>query len=280
MSYRLVILGVLAERPQYGYELKQSIARQHFADYIRLSGGGLYYHLRKLREEGYIEEETVEREGNYPDRHIYRITESGRSYLFELLRNALDDAEARRTYDPIDAALAFAFLLPREEVLARLQHQLDMMNAALIAMEATQRFHRRVVEQAHKEADSAARSESLYAQLMIDHNVVRLQADIWWLRETIRRIQGDSRYEWREKQHSTASEALREAYDTFNADIAKVEKAHAAYVRQLEHAWEEFEHLLASGVDAEQARGGYQMRVDTIERAYQDAIHMLDPDLS
>jgi DNA-binding PadR family transcriptional regulator len=41
MSYRLVILGLLAEQPRYGYELKQAIEERSFARYVPLSGGGL-----------------------------------------------------------------------------------------------------------------------------------------------------------------------------------------------------------------------------------------------
>src|SRR5438552_3008991 len=125
MSYRLILLGLLAEQPRYGYEIKQTIEARSFAEYVRLSGGGLYYSLHKLVDEGYIEEQMVEREGNYPDRHIYQITESGKQRLLQLLRETFSDLEGRRYYDPLDAAFAFASTLSVDEVIARMIHQLD-----------------------------------------------------------------------------------------------------------------------------------------------------------
>jgi DNA-binding PadR family transcriptional regulator len=286
MSYRLVILGILAEQPQYGYELKQTIARQHFAGYIRLSGGGLYYHLRKLREEGYLEEDAVEHEGNYPDRHIYRLTPRGRRYLIDLVRATLSDAAERRVYDPLDAALSFAHLVSREEVLARLQHQLDTVSGQLAALSLAQQLHRQVLKQTAEQASNPAKSESLYAQLVIDHNLARLQEEGRWLQKVIHHIEGQSDFEGQhfpsitaaageEAQALASDPALTRAYEIFEEKLTRATEALAIYHRQLDLAWQTYEQQVASrGSDGElqEARRRYQQRVRELRQGYEAAV--------
>lgn len=288
MSYRLVILGILAERPYYGYELKQTIEQQHFAEYVRLSGGGLYYHLRKLREAGDIEEQTVEHEGKYPDRHIYRITQRGRNSLFALLRATLNDVAGRRVYDPLDAALAFAHLVPREEVLARLHHQLDAVYGQLVAMEVTHQLHQCVLARTADRVSSPTKSESRYAQLLIDHNLAFLQHEVRWLQEAIHRIEEDGDFEAHdaplgvaeagaEARALSSDPAFPSAYETFEARLATVAEILARYHRQLESAWQDYEHQTASHADGElmQARQVYQQRMAQLRRTYEETMRSL-----
>lgn len=286
MSYRLVILGILTEQPQYGYELKQTIARQHFADYIRLSGGGLYYHLRKLREEGYLEEEAIEHEGNYPDRHIYRLTSSGRRYLIDLVRAALSDIAERRIYDPLDAALSFAHLVPREEVLARLYHQLDALFGQLTVLSLAQQLHQHVLRQTAEQTSSPVKSESRYAQLVIDHNLARLHQEVRWLQEAIHHIEEQDDFEAQrplsvivapgeEAQMSSSDPAFPRAYELFEEKLTRATEAQARYHRQLELAWQAYEQQAASrGGDDElqEARYRYQHRVMEIRQEYEAAV--------
>lgn len=288
MSYRLVILGVLAEQPHYGYDLKQTIERQHYVEYIRLSGGGLYYHLHKLREEGYIEEQMVEREGRYPDRHIYCITERGRTYLIELLRATLDDVAGRRVYDPLDAAFSFAFLLPREEVLTRLQHQFDAVQGQLSALKMTQQIHRRIIERTAGRSSSLAKSESLYAQLMIDHNVALLHHEVRWLQETIRWIEEQSDFEMHREQSefdpetrtSSSKQVIADEYALFEHTHALVTEALAVYNYQMELAWQEYQCLATIRSDSGliQARQAYQQRIAEIRHTYEETIRRVQED--
>jgi len=286
MSYRLVILGILAEQPQYGYELKQTIARQHFADYIRLSGGGLYYHLRKLREEGYLEEEAIEHEGNYPDRHIYRLTPSGGRYLIDLVRVTLSDTVERRIYDPLDAALAFAHLISREEVLARLHHQLDALFGQLAALSLAKLLHQHVLRQTAEQTSSLVKSESLYAQLVIDHNLARLHQEVRWLQETIHRIEEQDDFEAQrpssviaapseEVQIPSPDPAFPRAYELFEEKLTRATEAQARYHRQLELAWQVYEQQAASRSgdgERQEARRRYQHRAMEIRQEYESAV--------
>ncbi len=282
MSYRLVILGVLAEKPHYGYDLKQTIERQHYAEYIRLSGGGLYYHLRKLQEEGYIEEQMVEREGKYPDRHIYQITERGRSYLIELLRSTLDDVEGRRVYDSLDAALSFAFLLPDAEIMARLQHQLDVFQGQFTALEMLQSQYLEAIKQPLEKINSAVKREIFYKQLIVGHKIALWQHEGRWLQEAVRRIgeQHDHATDEQSCEHHTEADTadsrqvIRDVYAQMQRLRPVIGEALAEYNRQLDRAWQEYQRQLTTRHESElgQARQVYQQRITEIKQAHEQKL--------
>jgi Fe2+ or Zn2+ uptake regulation protein len=54
MSVKLVILGLLRERPLYGYEIKQ-IIEEHMGDWTSIAFGSIYFALDKLAKEGFVE---------------------------------------------------------------------------------------------------------------------------------------------------------------------------------------------------------------------------------
>ena len=85
MSTRLVMLGLLRERPLYGYEIKH-IIEEHMGDWTNIAFGSIYFALGKLAEEGFIEQVAVEQEGRRPSRSVYQITEEGRDEFLRLLR--------------------------------------------------------------------------------------------------------------------------------------------------------------------------------------------------
>lgn len=117
MSVPLVILGLLSEKPRHGYELRQEVERRLYAVYINLSGGSLYYNLGQLERAGYIEKAWTEKKGRYPTRQVYQITLDGKEHLQTELRRLLFDTEARdKLFDPLNAALAFGYLIDTSEL--------------------------------------------------------------------------------------------------------------------------------------------------------------------
>ena len=72
----LIILRLLRSQPRWGYEVNTAI-RDRFRVY--LSAGTLYPLLHSLEKDGYIHGEWESEKGR--GRRIYRITESGISFL-------------------------------------------------------------------------------------------------------------------------------------------------------------------------------------------------------
>jgi DNA-binding PadR family transcriptional regulator len=84
MSHRYLILGLLAEQPMTGYDI-----RKHVQDMLRAvtnaSYGTLYPTLHKLLVEGAVQMEEIEQDGR-PAKKVYQITDEGHIELTDWLK--------------------------------------------------------------------------------------------------------------------------------------------------------------------------------------------------
>ena len=104
-SIRLFILGSLAERgAMHGHALRLLAEEEHISEWADVTPGAIYGAIKRLAVEGLIDALRVEREGNYPERQVYEITDAGRSSLSEIRLEALTQIVHRP--DPFDLALA------------------------------------------------------------------------------------------------------------------------------------------------------------------------------
>ena len=70
------LLGVLTERPLYGYHIKK-ICDDHFALMKPLNYGSIYPNLKKLMDKGLVTR-TVAHQDSRPNRKVYTLTQKGR----------------------------------------------------------------------------------------------------------------------------------------------------------------------------------------------------------
>ncbi|MCP4005831.1 MAG: hypothetical protein GY725_16695 [bacterium] len=83
MSFAYTILGVLLDTPSHGYSIKKSLEEQ-FCEELDVNDGRLYPTLGRLAGLGWIEKEVVKQERS-PNKHLYRVTDSGRTAFFAWL---------------------------------------------------------------------------------------------------------------------------------------------------------------------------------------------------
>jgi DNA-binding PadR family transcriptional regulator len=172
VSVQLVILGLLAEKPRHGYELRQEVERRLYATYINLSGGSLYYNLGQLERSGHVEKAWAEQKGRYPTRQVYQITPAGTEYLQAEVRRLLFDTEARdKLFDPLNAALAFGYTMDSSELREALTTQLTWARQRA-AWVTEQKAYWRTQERI-----------SLTHAKIIEHGLAHLQAEIGWLEQ-------------------------------------------------------------------------------------------------
>lgn len=104
-SIRLYVLSSLVERgPLHGHALAQLAAQEHVHEWTEISVGALYGALKRMHADGLVAVERTEREGNYPERHVYRITEAGESALVDYRSAIFGNVDLRP--DPFDLALS------------------------------------------------------------------------------------------------------------------------------------------------------------------------------
>jgi DNA-binding PadR family transcriptional regulator len=103
-SIRLFLLDAFERRGEmHGHQIRLLADEEHVHLWTDISVGSLYGAIKRLAAEGLVEVVRSERAGNFPERHVYAITEAGRRAL-RILR---DDGLAAITLrpDPFDLAL-------------------------------------------------------------------------------------------------------------------------------------------------------------------------------
>jgi len=108
----VVVLGLLAEEPMYGYDLIEQFRSRSMVFWVEVGKASIYQALHRLEERRCVSgRQQAGTDG--PDRRVYRLTAAGRARLRAGLRERCPDARPYET----DAGLALGFvhLLPLDE---------------------------------------------------------------------------------------------------------------------------------------------------------------------
>jgi DNA-binding PadR family transcriptional regulator len=165
ISTRLVILGLLRDRPLHGYEIKH-IIEEHMDDWTSIAFGSIYFALKKLSEEGLVEVAATERTGNRPSRTVYALTQVGREEFLRLLRKLWSKTE--RQYFATDLGLFFMDALSPKEILEHLQARLDDLNRTAEHLKR------------HRAENMTDPHVPRRARFIFDHSQAHLEAELSW----------------------------------------------------------------------------------------------------
>src|SRR2546423_1062843 len=110
----LAVLSLLTERPMHPYEISAVMRQRELSAVIKLNQSSLYSIIEALQREGWIVPMETQREGRYPERTVYKTTESGRAELVDWLRSLIRQPMAE--YTAFAAGLAFLGNLSPVEV--------------------------------------------------------------------------------------------------------------------------------------------------------------------
>lgn len=184
MSTGHVLLGLLSERPQHGYDLKN----HHDAVFPAarpLAFGQVYATLERLTKKGQVEAIASEQVDG-PERTVYAITDDGSEALQQWLEDI--DAPAPFVANPI-AVKATVALLARSEAVARLYLQAQRAAHLTRMREYTRQ--------------KTAPDTELASILACDYAIAHLAADLEWLDLALARVDA------LQPQPSTISEGNR-----------------------------------------------------------------------
>jgi DNA-binding PadR family transcriptional regulator len=124
---RMMILGLVNWlQPVHGYDVRRELLSWRADEWANVAPGSIYHALRKLTEEGALEEVATEQVGARPARTTYRITPKGDREFQELLRKYW--WEPQTAVDPFAAALSFLPALPRREAVAALRNRARLLD--------------------------------------------------------------------------------------------------------------------------------------------------------
>jgi DNA-binding PadR family transcriptional regulator len=164
-SIRLFILDALARHGEmHGHQLRLLAEQEHVHLWTDITVGALYGALKRLAGEGLLAEVRVEREGSYPERQVYGITDGGRAALAALQRDALAHVVFRP--DPFDLALCRSDPQRLDDLPAAVEDRLHTLRALLVETTAAN--------------DRARPHLSLAETHALQHREHRLRAEIDW----------------------------------------------------------------------------------------------------
>ena len=104
----LVVLGMLAEHPQYGYDLNKLIEQRGVRNWTSIGFSSTYYLLNKLEQKGYAQSPVSD-----DQRRLYSITAQGRSICLQSTRHLLGTRASPRT--PFLVGIANSHMLAQPE---------------------------------------------------------------------------------------------------------------------------------------------------------------------
>jgi DNA-binding PadR family transcriptional regulator len=108
----VVVLGLLAEEPMYGYDLLERFRSRSMVFWVEVGKASIYQALHRLEERRLVHGRQQEgTEG--PDRRVYRLTAAGRARLRAGLRERCPGGRPYETEAGL--ALGFVHLLPPDE---------------------------------------------------------------------------------------------------------------------------------------------------------------------
>ena len=96
MSHKYLILGLLAQNPMTGYDIRKHV-KDVLSAVTNASYGTLYPTLHKLLEDGAVHVNEVE-QGSRPSKKVYSITSRGQSALESWLNEPPADDKVRREF--------------------------------------------------------------------------------------------------------------------------------------------------------------------------------------
>ncbi len=117
----LAVLACLYERPMHPYEMASTMRERHKDESIKLNYGSLYAVVESLKKHELIAEQDTEREGNRPERTVYRVTDAGRLELIDWLSELL--SRPAKEYTRFEAGLSLLPVLPPGDAVALLEQR-------------------------------------------------------------------------------------------------------------------------------------------------------------
>ena len=165
MSLSHTLLGLLEERPQHGYELKQRYD-DRFPSARPIPFGQVYATLARLQRDGFADVGAVE-SGAGPDRKLYVITPAGVSDLERWLD---EPTVAGAVRSELFSRVVVALISGRDP------------DAVLDGQRTAHLIRMREVTERRRGAD-------LVLAMACDHELFHLEADVKWIEHAAKRLQ-------------------------------------------------------------------------------------------
>ncbi len=159
IEHELLFLGLLKNGPKHGYEIKRMIEEELFP-FIGLKIKSIYYPLKKMEKLGLISKD-VGREGKFPEKFVYSLTQKGEKIFDHLVTESFSSIE--RPYFNIDLSLYFLEYVDKNIAKRQLRARVLLL-----------RRIKRDIEGLKQKTAPVKK----YLQIIIDHDISLVNAEI------------------------------------------------------------------------------------------------------
>jgi DNA-binding PadR family transcriptional regulator len=166
----IAVLGLLMEKPSYGYEIEQRVESRGYRNWTNIEQSSIYNSLRRLERNGLVRSEKKEAEGRL--RRIYHPTDEGIQTLQNEVYRLLSDPP--RPVSGFDLGIANIYALSRDK-----------------AIQALQRYRQSQQQGVEFLREHAERMRSLgvvVAAWLFERPAAELAARVVWLDKTIEEL--------------------------------------------------------------------------------------------
>jgi len=171
MSVRHAILGLLAQRPRHGYELRAAFSAVVGGDENwDVKPAQIYTTLNRLEEAGLVQQQSVEQSGG-PEKRIYAVTKSGLESLQEWFANGVIPEHQR---DEVFVKLMTALVSGAADLGQLIRIQRSVLYQELHA--------------ATNLRDGYNPRTEIAQILLLDKSIMHIEADLRWLDITEMRL--------------------------------------------------------------------------------------------
>jgi DNA-binding PadR family transcriptional regulator len=176
----LIILFFLYQGASHcGYSMKQLIQGARVPEWLPISSMTVYQSMKRLEKAGFIDGET-EKPASHPERINYRITQEGKDYFDDSLKQEM--ATFAREYFHFDIAVGLSSYLPLKKRIQAATKRIRQLKERLA-----------VVEEGFTTYPQSVRSP-FPRWLLLDHERAFLQAEIKWLRRFMKLIRENEQH--------------------------------------------------------------------------------------
>jgi DNA-binding PadR family transcriptional regulator len=170
IEHELLFLGLLMEGPKHGYEIKRQI-EEELVPFLGLKIKSIYYPLKKMEKLGLVVKDAG-REGNFPERFTYSITDKGRKIFDHLLTENFFSIE--RPYFNVDLSLYFLPYVDKRIAQRRLRARVIFLKRI-----------KRDLEGMSKNIKNASK----HLQIILEHDLDLVSAEIKSITKLIQTLQ-------------------------------------------------------------------------------------------
>lgn len=170
----LVVLAMLTEAPMHAYRIQQLIKLRGKDEVVNVKQrNSLYQTIERLQRDALIAVHETERDGAFPERTVYEITDVGRDTARMWLREQL--AQPAREFPSFPAALSVLPLLSADDARRQLEARAAALEAELARLDETQ---------------DAALAMQIPRLFLLDGELMRatLEAELEWVRSVVEHL--------------------------------------------------------------------------------------------